>query len=177
MNMGTFGTLDVYCDMDTADGGWIVIQRNSKGPGFSFNRNWREYEEGFGSLDDHFWYGLKLIHILTRSGQWEMIVDYRSMYIHYNQFKVGSDNEKYKLTVGGYTGGRGDYFNGGNQPLNNTFFSTPDNDNDLYEGNCAVEHKSGWWYNQCYNINPNAKPPQPNLAYTVEMKIRPKDCI
>ena len=27
MSMGTFGTVDVYCDMTTADGRWIVIQR------------------------------------------------------------------------------------------------------------------------------------------------------
>ena len=50
MNTGSFGIINVYCDMTTADGGWIVIQRNRKDSPVSFNRNWREYKDGFGSL-------------------------------------------------------------------------------------------------------------------------------
>ena len=115
MSMGTFGILYVYCDMTTDDGGWIVIQRNQKDEHVSFNRNWREYEEGFGRVDMFFWFGLKLIHLLTYSGQWEMRVNiYKSSggrtythHIHYNQFKVESPTENYKLTVGGYTGEKG----------------------------------------------------------------------
>ena len=72
----------------------------------SFNRNWSEYEEGFGDLHTEFWYGLQNIHYLTRTGQWEMIVDYQSYnktwsHLHYNQFSMGSASEEYPLTVGG----------------------------------------------------------------------------
>ena len=67
-----FDTADVFCDMETAGGGWIVIQRNRKDSTLSFNRNWDSYEIGFGDLKNDFWYGLKGISCLTDTGQWEM---------------------------------------------------------------------------------------------------------
>ena len=102
-------------------------------------------------------------------------------YIHYNQFKVGSASKEYKLTVGGYTGGDGNYFIVGDQPANGRMFSTVDNDNDAWSnGNCADRWKSGWWFYACYDINPNVQPPYynyPNIAVNIEVKIRPKNCI
>ncbi|XP_065901624.1 fibrinogen-like protein A [Dysidea avara] len=184
MNTGPFCTANIYCDMTTADGGWIVIQRNSKDSLVSFNRNWREYENGFGDLCGDFWYGLEAIHDFTKYGQWEMRVDFKKedgslSYIHYNQFKVGSASEEYKLTVGGYIGGGGDYFSG-IAPPNGRMFSTLDNDNDLWGRNCADVYGGGWWFHSCYNINPNAQPPHynyPNIAINIEVKIRPKNCV
>ena len=98
MSMGTFATVNVYCNMTTYGGGWIVIQRNRINNQLSFNKNWREYKEGFGDLDKDFWAGLELIHTLTQRGQWEMRVDYQKndktwSYLHYNQFSVGSARE------------------------------------------------------------------------------------
>ena len=177
MSMGTFGIVNVYCNMTTDDGGWIVIQRNRRKSQLSFNKNWREYEEGFGDLNKDFWAGLELIHTVTQRGQWEMRVDYQKndktwSYLHYNQFSVGSASEEYPLTVGGFIGVGTDRFN-----LHNGIkFSTPDNDNDERSiGNCAAASKSGWWYNSCANININYQPPSTGLFS--EMKIRPKDCI
>ena len=197
MSLGTFGTAKVYCDMTTADGGWIVIQRKVENSLISFFRNWREYEDGFGDIKKDFWYGLKLMHFLTQSGQWEMRVDFKKQdgslsYIHYNQFKVGSASEKYKLMIGGHVGGDGDYFTSGDQPTNNRMFTTLDNDNDLWKyGNCAVQpsqtYQSGWWFNNCVDINPNAVKPFYNWPQTAEnieiniiiiiIKIRPKNCV
>ena len=68
---------NIYCDTITDGGGWIVIQRNRKNSQLSFNKNWREYEDGFGDLNNDFWAGLKLIDTLTQTGQWEMRVDYQ----------------------------------------------------------------------------------------------------
>ena len=181
MSMGTFVTANVYCNMTTDDGGWIVIQRNRINSQLSFNKNWREYEEGFGNLNKDFWAGLELIHTLTQRGQWEMRVDYQKYdktwsYLHYNQFSVGSGSEEYPLTVGGFTGVGTDRFV--HHPLNGMKFTTPDNDNDKRSDNCAAYHKSGWWYNNCHNININRQPPQVNgYVLFIEMKIRPKDCI
>ena len=183
MSMGTFVTANVYCNMTTDDGGWIVTQRNRINSQLSFDKNWREYEEGFGDLNKDFWFGLELMHTLTQRGQWEMRVDYQKndktwSYLHYNQFSVGSASEEYPLTFRGFTGVGTDQF----KSLNGMKFSTPDNDNDKSSGNCAASYKSGWWYNNCYYININKQPPSDsatsvgNILFT-EMKIRPKYCI
>ena len=165
LNKGTFNSADVYCDMHTTTGGWIVIQRNKKNSLVNFNKNWTDYEKGFGDLKTEFWYGLESMHCLTQRGQWEMRVDYQRInriwsYIHYNQFSVGSASEEYPLTVGGFTGVGNDLFNSNFYPLN------------------GLKFKSGWWYRNGYTININTQPPfvSGNVLFT-EMKIRPKDCI
>ncbi|KAH8390858.1 hypothetical protein KR215_000991, partial [Drosophila sulfurigaster] len=33
----------------------------------------------------------------------------------------------------------------------NTKFTTFDRDNDIYDGNCAVDYESGWWHTNCYD--------------------------
>ena len=58
-------SVDAYCDMTTDGGGWIVIQRNKQDNVASFNRNWTDYEEGFGDLNTEFRYGLKPLYYLT----------------------------------------------------------------------------------------------------------------
>ena len=148
LRKGTFtGSDNAYCDMTTDSGGWNVIQRNRKGSLVNFNRNWTDYEKGFGDLNTEFWYGLEEISCLTQRGQWEMRLDYQFnngtwSYLHYNQFSVGSASEEYPLTVGGYTGVGTDWF----ANHNGMKFSTPDNDNDKHNShsyNCAAGDKSG----------------------------------
>ena len=169
--------------MDTTGGGWIVIQRNKKGSLVNFNKNWTDYEKGFGDLNKEFWYGLQETNCLTQGGQWEMRVEYQFnnktwSYLHYNQFSVGSASEEYPLTVGGFTGVGTDWFNVKSETLNGMKFSTPDNDNDKYGGNCAAYYRSGWWHDHCtwVDIN-NPKPYLHGHILFSEMKICPKDCI
>ena len=108
LSKGSFdNSVDVYCDMTTDKGGWIVIQRNRAGSAVNFNRNWADYERGFGDPHTEFWYGLEELHCLTQRGQWEMRLDYQFnnrswIYIHFNQFYIGGANVNYKLTVGGF---------------------------------------------------------------------------
>ena len=105
----TFGTNDVYCDMATTSGGWTVIQRNRKDSLVSLNRNWIDYEKGFGDLNTEFWYGLEEMHCLTQRGQWELRIDYQRndktwSYLHYDQFSIGTANDDYRLNVRQFTG-------------------------------------------------------------------------
>ena len=83
------------------------------------------------------------------------------------------------LTVGGFTGGDDtDWF--ASHQLSGMKFSTPDNDSDGSSGTCAAQLKSGWWYNNCTDININTQSAYVgnynNIVY-IRMKIRPKDCL
>ena len=70
VNKGTFNTANVHCDMNTTNGGWIVIQRNRKDSLVNFNKNWTDYENGFGDLKTDFWHGLEAMYCFTHRGQW-----------------------------------------------------------------------------------------------------------
>ena len=179
---------DVYCDMDTGNGGWIVVQRNIEDGINSFQRKkWKDYEEGFGGLNDSkFWYGLKELHRFTQTGQWELRIDFQFgnktwSYLHYNTFSVGTESKEYPLTIGGFTGiTPTDPFV--THPLNGQRFTTSDNDNDRRSGNCATS-RGGWWHNSCTNIGPTNLIPYIQFDSTtyslrsMEMKIRSRDCI
>lgn len=39
--------------------------------------------------------------------------------------------------------------------INNMMFSTKDQDNDVWPGNCAEVYQPGWWHNECHWTNPN----------------------
>ena len=180
--------VDVYCDMDTTDGGWMVIQRNKKDAVKTFDKRWKDYEEGFGDVNgDKLWYGLKALNCFTETGQWELRIQFQFdnktwSHLHYKQFKVGSSSSEYPLTIGGFTGiTPTDPFV--THPLNNMKFSTPDNDNDQASGSCAANHNDGWWSNNCFHIDLNSQPPHVYLnskgynLLSVEMKMRQHDCI
>ena len=191
---GRLSMAGMYCDTTTADGGWTVIQRRKDGSE-NFNRPWADYEKGFGDLNGEFWYSLKTMNCLTQTGQWELRVDFEfpnktRSYLHYNMFRVGSASEEYPLTIGGFSGiTPTDPFNTFHF-LNGMKFTTYDNDNDRWEGNCAANSNGGWWYNACWNINLNYPYNSPgstigfikvkgklyNLKW-IEMKIRPLDCV
>ena len=186
---GRFTTADVYCDMDTSDGGWIAVQRNINDGVNTFNKTWEEYEEGFGDLDgDKLWYGLKALHCFTQTGHWELRIDfqfnnYTWSHLHYNTFSVGSPRQQYPLTIGGFTGSA-TTDPAAISPINGRNFSTFDNDQDASsDDHCAQRIGAGWWYQTCSRIHPNRQPPriflqsQVNTLKSIEMKIRPHNCI
>jgi len=174
-----FATQHVYCDMHTDNGGWTVIQRNRPGVETDFDRDWIDYEDGFGDLQNEFWYGLKKLHCLTRNGQWEMRVDYQPASIsfrtyHYSNFSVGNATQEYPLMTGGFTGRGADLFS----LLNMARFSTRDNENT--SRSCARNYRAGWWYREgCSSSDVNLNLAAPNLGnfIVLEMKMRPKNCI
>ncbi|XP_040298207.1 ficolin-2-like isoform X3 [Bufo bufo] len=148
--------LKVLCDMDTDDGGWIVIQRRWDGS-VDFFRTWDAYKKGFGSRLSEFWLGNENIHQITLTGTWELRVDLQDfegkiVFAKYASFKVLDESEKYKLIIGAYQEGTAGDSMG---DLNNMKFSTKDEDNDIYDGHCSLLYKGGWWYNNCHLANLN----------------------
>ena len=186
---GYFSHTVAYCEMETQQGGWTVIQRRTNGME-KFNRTWNEYENGFGNLENEFWYGLGKIHRLTKDGDWELRVDLvtskeEKWSASYSKFVVQGQQQKYKLTAEGHTGVT-DFLT----QFTESSFSTQDNDNDGVGAlNCAEVLRSGWWYlSSCLAdkaLNLNGKYDNEGIKWdsfnthyitSTEMKIRPKSC-
>ncbi|XP_035994065.1 tenascin-R isoform X3 [Fundulus heteroclitus] len=148
--------VQVYCDMTTDEGGWIVFQRRQNGL-TDFSRKWSDYRVGFGNLEDEFWLGLDNIQKIASQGRYELRIDMKdgqeSVYANYDKFSIGDARNLYKLRIGEYNGTAGDslsYHQG--RP-----FSTKDRDNDIAVTNCASSYKGAWWYKNCHRANLNGK--------------------
>ncbi|KAG9335390.1 hypothetical protein JZ751_005312 [Albula glossodonta] len=144
--------LQVYCDMTTDGGGWIVFLRRQNGK-LEFFRNWKNYTAGFGNMNDEFWLGLGNLHKISTAGQYELRVDLRDKgeeaYAQYDKFLVTEPRSRYKMHLGSYSGTAGDsmtYHQG--RP-----FSTYDHDNDIAVTNCALSYKGAFWYKNCHRVN------------------------
>ncbi|XP_029685876.1 tenascin isoform X2 [Takifugu rubripes] len=144
--------LQVYCDMNTDGGGWMVFLRRQSGK-LDFFRNWKNYTAGFGDINDEFWLGLSNLNKITAAAQYELRVDLRdkgeTAFAQYDRFSVSESRSRYKVHIGGYSGTAGDsmtYHHG--RP-----FSTYDNDNDIAVTNCALSYKGAFWYKNCHRVN------------------------
>ncbi|KAL8178068.1 UNVERIFIED_CONTAM: hypothetical protein K2H54_028500, partial [Gekko kuhli] len=148
--------VQVYCDMTTDGGGWIVFQRRQNGL-TDFFRKWADYRIGFGNLEDEFWLGLDNLHKITSQGRYELRIDMKegqeTAFAYYDKFSISDARSLYKLRIGDYNGTAGDsltYHQG--RP-----FSTKDRDNDVAVTNCAMSYKGAWWYKNCHRTNLNGK--------------------
>lgn len=151
--------LKVFCYMNSWNkNGWLVIQRRRDAK-VSFDRSWKEYEDGFGSRTGNFWLGLRNIHELAGPGQgawlkvhliYKNLKDTEKQFsqtIDYYLFEVGSPLEKYRLKIGQANKGNARDFMG---KLNGTKFSTVDQDNRDEYRNCS-ELAGGFWLQKCSN--------------------------
>lgn len=149
----------VWCDMNTDDGGWIVIQTRFDGL-VDFERTWKEYRNGFGNVDSEHWLGNNFIRQITQNNDYELKIEMTGYAtdeyatVKYSPFRIGSEDEKYKLYVG--------KFSNGGVPTperlllhNGSMFTTIDSDNDDWPYNCADYARGGWWYVRCYHSNLN----------------------
>ncbi|KAK6966006.1 BgMFREP25.1 [Biomphalaria glabrata] len=149
--------LKVMCDTKTDGGGWIIFQRRINGK-VDFYRGWKEYRDGFGDYNiGEFYLGNENIFKLTSTGQYDLRIDLQfsksPYFAQYENFKVLSETEKYKLHIGNYSGNARDSLSYNN----NMFFSTYDRDNDKSSLNCAQHYSGAWWYNACHSYTLNGK--------------------
>ncbi|XP_067345827.1 angiopoietin-related protein 5-like isoform X3 [Channa argus] len=163
----------VYCEM-RADGGWTVFQKRSGGA-VSFERKWAAYKNGFGSLTQDHWLGLKKVFSLTKNKtkKWIMRVDLwdhnnGTGFAEYRNFRLGNEKSAFKLHVGKYTGNAGDAIRGAYAGIdqNGYGFSTIDRDNDgcspcifgdIAETQCSLSERGGWWYSRCGSASLNGE--------------------
>ncbi|XP_025083809.1 tenascin-like [Pomacea canaliculata] len=166
----------VWCDMDTAGGGWTVIHRR-RDFSVDFNRNWTEYVNGFGDISGDYWLGLSAIHEQIRYKSWSLRVDIvdgsgERRYAQYGWFRLDGPEYNYKLSWYWYWGDAGDDLT----PSYDKEFSTYDRD----PTGCVRARHSAWWYpddcGRTYLNSPSASGnvwgDYSNLQFS-EMKLRP----
>ncbi|XP_063396370.1 ryncolin-2-like [Mytilus trossulus] len=151
-----FTPFDVYCDMTTDGGGWLVFQRRIDGT-IDFFKDWVSYENGFGDINSEFWLGNKKLHVLTQEAT-ELRVDVMTWdnekrYAKYSTFWLGDASSKYTLYVEDYSGDAGD----GLSLHHEVQFSTRDQDNDVQRKDCAGSNKGAWWYENCSHSSLNGQ--------------------
>ncbi|XP_014638365.1 PREDICTED: tenascin-X isoform X4 [Ceratotherium simum simum] len=146
--------LNVFCDMETDEGGWLVFQRRMDGK-TDFWRDWEDYAHGFGNISGEFWLGNEALHSLTTAGDYSMRVDLRAgdeaVFAQYDSFRVDSAADYYRLHLEGYHGTAGDsmsYHSG-------SVFSARDRDPNNLLISCAVSYRGAWWYRNCHYANLN----------------------
>ena len=156
----TYSTISylAYCDMTTAEGGWTVIMRRSDVMVEFNNKNYDEYEEGFGDLNHDFFYGLKALNELTNQTDWTLRIDFynrsndtdSSAYVTYDNFKVGCNGDGYRLKLGMFEPSEPTLLDSLRGFDEQTFVARKQGEN---EQNCADNNnESGWWYNSnCIN--------------------------
>ncbi|GAB6029198.1 Angiopoietin-1 [Chamberlinius hualienensis] len=149
---------NVHCDFETDGGGWTVFQRRDDFglPRETFERNWTEYKTGFGDVTKELWLGNDAIYALTNQEPVMLRIELvnhsgQSKYAEYSLIRLGSEKEQYKLHLGKYSGDATDALGRSREMP----FSTKDQDNDKWTGNCAQRFRGGWWFNNCHDANLN----------------------
>ncbi|XP_057210773.1 angiopoietin-1 isoform X1 [Triplophysa rosa] len=156
INIGPLETKRVYCNMESAGGGWTVIHRREDGT-VDFQRTWKEYKMGFGSVSAEHWLGNEFVYILTNQRQYALRVeltdwDGHQAFSQYDSFHIGSEKNNYSLFLKSHSGTAGRQ---SSLVIHGADFSTKDMDNDNCTCKCALMLSGGWWYDACGPSNLN----------------------
>jgi len=159
------GTIDCSKPM-CPDIEWVLIQQRGQFQNSEqfFEKDFKEYEAGFGSKEKEFWIGLKKLSELTSTGKWQLKINIltwtgETYQADFNSFKV-LEGPRYELQIAEY-----DRFSTLPERYlldsNGQAFSTYDNDQDTDKtGSCSKTNgDGGWWYGKwygwCTHINLN----------------------
>ncbi|KAH8355470.1 hypothetical protein KR084_011286, partial [Drosophila pseudotakahashii] len=154
ITVGNVNTFEAPCNST----GWLTIQKRFDGSE-NFDRPWKDYKDGFGNPKGEFFIGLEKMHAMTRERPHELYIklgkaDGSTGYAHYDDFKIGNEEELNELkSLGICVGPAGDSL----KRHKNKKFTTRDRDNDEYENNCAQNEYGGWWYYSCAQSTLNGK--------------------
>ncbi|XP_051991965.1 angiopoietin-1-like [Xyrauchen texanus] len=156
INISPQETKKVYCNMESAGGGWTVIQRREDGS-VDFQKTWKEYKMGFGSVSAEHWLGNEFVHILTNQRQYALRVeltdwDGHQAFSQYDWFRIDSEKQNYRLFLKSHSGTAGRQ---SSLAIHGADFSTKDMDNDNCTCKCALMLSGGWWYDACGPSNLN----------------------
>ena len=121
--------MSIYCEC-TLDGMWTVIQKRFDGSE-DFYRNWTDYKDGFGDVSGEYWLGNDVIHQLTSQANYTLRVvltdwDNVTKCAEHSTFNIADEADRYRLTIGGFSGDAGDSM----ASQNGQMVSTRDLDND-----------------------------------------------
>ncbi|XP_066530542.1 angiopoietin-1 [Hoplias malabaricus] len=149
-------TKKVYCNMESAGGGWTVIQRREDGS-VDFQKSWKEYKMGFGSVSGEHWLGNEFVYTLSSQRAYSLRVeltdwDGLQAFSQYDHFQIGSEKNKYRLSLKSHSGTAGRQ---SSLVIHGADFSTKDMDNDNCSCKCALMLTGGWWFDACGPSNLN----------------------
>lgn len=131
---------------------WTVIQRRDNYTiQQDFNVSWTDYKVGFGDVEKDFWMGNNFLARFSAGNNLTLRIeledfDGNTAWAEYEEFAVGSENQQFMLTVGGYSGNASDALSS----HSGSGFSTYDRKNDLAPEccPCSVSYGGGWWFNR-----------------------------
>ncbi|XP_073786580.1 angiopoietin-1 isoform X1 [Danio rerio] len=144
INISPQETKKVYCVMESAGGGWTVIQKREDGT-VDFQKTWKEYKMGFGSVSGEHWLGNEFVHVLTNQRQHGLRVelsdwDGHQAFSQYDSFHIDSEKQKYRLFLKTHSGTAGRQ---SSLAIHGADFSTKDVDNDNCTCKCALMLSGG----------------------------------
>jgi len=140
----------------------MVVRKQSENPEDFFNKDFKEYQDGFEANGES-WIGLDKLHQLTSQRSYSLKIsmkdyDGREYVAVYDRFKVGpgddyvAEVESFNATLSTLGDSLIDGHNG--HTIDGMKFSTKDRDQDIYDGNCAERFNGGWWYDRCHTAHP-----------------------